>query len=55
MKKRKILLVILSVTLLATLLVGCGSGTKDSKPASTTSSGAMDKTPLTFTFFSMDT
>lgn len=55
MKKHKILSVILSVTLLATLVVGCGSGTKDSKPASTTSSGAMDKSPVTLTFFTMDT
>ncbi|WP_160683335.1 ABC transporter substrate-binding protein [Clostridium sp. C2-6-12] len=52
MKKRKILSVILSVTLLASLVVGCGSGKKESAVSS--NSNQMDKTPITLTMFTVD-
>jgi putative aldouronate transport system substrate-binding protein len=52
MKKRKILSVILSVTLIATLMVGCGSNASQKTTAS--KSGEMDKTPVTLTFFTKD-
>ena len=50
MKKRKILSAILSVTLLASFLVGCGP-----KEKSTASSDKMDKSPITLTFYNCDT
>lgn len=52
MKKRKILSVILSVTLIATLMIGCGSSASQKTTAS--KSGEMDKTPVTLTFFTKD-
>lgn len=55
MKKHKILSVIISFTLLATFMVGCGSGTEKAKEASATvSTGEMDKSPITLTFFDCD-
>ncbi|NOW06652.1 ABC transporter substrate-binding protein [Clostridium beijerinckii] len=48
MKKHKILSAILSVTLLTSLLVGCG--TKESK----LSTGSGDKSPITLTLFNVD-
>ena len=50
MKKRKILSAILSVTLLASFLIGCGS-----KQESTATNGKMDKSPITLTFYNCDT
>jgi len=52
MKKRKILSAILSVTLITSLLIGCGA--KDSKSVTNSSSGKMDKTPITLTMFTVD-
>jgi len=52
MKKRKILSAILSVTLVASLLVGCGG--KDSKSSTASGSGEMDKSPITLTMFNVD-
>lgn len=49
MKKRKILSAILSVTLLASFVIGCGS-----KQESTATSGKMDKSPITLTFYNCD-
>lgn len=53
MKKRKILSVILSLSLMAGCLVGCGSSTKETG-ASSSQSGEMDTSPITLTFFSCD-
>ena len=55
MRKHKIISVILSFTLLATVMAGCGSGTKETKGDSTTANNAeMDKTPIILTFFNQD-
>lgn len=55
MKKHKIISVILSFTLLATFMVGCGSGIKETKEGpSAVSNGEIDKTPITLTFFTKD-
>ena len=51
MKKRKIMSVLLSLTLVVTCFIGCGS-TETSGPVS--SNGKMDKTPITLTFFNCD-
>lgn len=52
MKRIKILTLILSITLLSTSFVGCGSSKSTS--SDTTSSGKMDTSPITLTFFSCD-
>lgn len=52
MKKNKIVSLLLSFTVLATLMVGCGSATKEQNEVS--SSKKMDKTPITLTMFNCD-
>lgn len=53
MKKRKILSVLISLTLAMTCLCGCGS-TATSGPVNSGSNGEMDKSPITLTFFNCD-
>ena len=52
MKKRKILSVILSVSLIAGTFIGCGSSSKET--GATSSSGKMDTSPITLEFFNCD-
>lgn len=52
MKKRKILSVILSVSLIAGTFIGCGSSSKET--GATSSSGKMDMSPITLEFFNCD-
>lgn len=49
MKKRKLVSVILAVTLVTGTMVGCGSKKEDTKPAAT-----IDKSPITLEFFTAD-
>ncbi|WP_238917761.1 ABC transporter substrate-binding protein [Clostridium sp. YIM B02555] len=53
MKKSKILSVIISFTLVASLFVGCGGSSKGDK-ATSASGGTMDKTPVTLTMYTVD-
>lgn len=50
MKKRKLLSLVMAVTLTATCFIGCGSKEKSETPLL----DKMDKTPITLTFFNCD-
>lgn len=54
MRKHKILSLVLSLTLITSTMVGCGSTKTENTKETTTSSGEMDKSPITLTFFTCD-
>lgn len=55
MRKRKLLSLVMAVTLTATCFIGCGKKTSDSgKDSDTPILDGMDKTPITLTFFNCD-
>ena len=53
MKKRKLLSLVMAITLTATCFVGCGKKSEGSSSDTPILDG-MDKTPITLTFFNCD-
>ncbi|NOW06655.1 ABC transporter substrate-binding protein [Clostridium beijerinckii] len=54
MKIRRILLTMISFTLIAALILGCGNIEGEQKSKNATSSSEIDKSPVTLTFFDVD-